>query len=138
MAYLIYTHNYILELLIAGNPLASYLTYDDFITLLIIAGYFVVDLFFFIGGCVATFTLLTKLKQVNFKLTPKLYLKIILHRFLRVWPMYMLFLFFFWQVSRYMFDGPIWLAYQTWTGMCDNGNWVKNVFFIDNWLGSVV
>jgi len=108
MLYLAYTHMYILTLLVQGNATESYLTYGDFTTVLIMSGYNIVDLLFFVSGAVGAFCILTKLDKPANQFNGVFYAKLIAHRFLRLWPMYMLVLFFFWQVSPVLFQGPVW------------------------------
>ena len=52
--------------------------------------------------------------------------------------MYMIFLFFFYQVTSGMLSGPVWGSYLKWPDMCDDYHWVPNVFLVDNWFGNVV
>lgn len=102
MLYLAYTHNYILELLVQANLSESYLTYQNFGTILILSGYYIVDLLFFISGAVGAFVIMKKIRKQG-KFSGVFYLKCVAHRFLRVWPMYMLVLFFFWTVTPSLF-----------------------------------
>lgn len=47
------------------------------------------------------------MKKVSLLLIPKLYF----HRFIRLWPTYMVCLFFFWKLSNYVGGGPMWYLY---------------------------
>jgi len=62
----------------------------------------------------------------------KYYIGIIVHRIIRIWPTYMVALFFYWKVAPYIGDGPIWRNFYNMTKACDNGGFLWNMFFIDN------
>ena len=63
MLYLVYTHNYLLELMVQSNLTESYLGYKDFSTVLILSGYYMVDVLFFISGAVGAFMFMKKLEK---------------------------------------------------------------------------
>jgi hypothetical protein len=99
-------------------------------TTLIPAAYFAVDTFFWIGGFLITLGMLEQLKKVkNFV---KFYFGAILHRFIRIWPTYMIAILIFWKIAPYLGNGPIWPIFYNISCSCNNGGILWNMFFIDN------
>jgi peptidoglycan/LPS O-acetylase OafA/YrhL len=70
------------------------------IATLVPAAYFAVDTFFWIGGFLVTIGMVDQLKKA--KSFGKFYGFCILHRFVRIWPTYMLALLIYWKVSPYL------------------------------------
>lgn len=62
----------------------------------------------------------------------KFYFGAVLHRFIRIWPTYMLAILIFWKIAPYTGDGPIWRTYYTVSCSCNDGGVLWNMFFIDN------
>ena len=97
---------------------------------LVPAAYFAVDTFFWIGGFLVTIGLITQmLKAKNFV---AFYFGCVLHRFIRIWPTYMVAILFFWKIAPYLLSGPIWLSFKLITDSCNNGGVLWNMFFLDN------
>jgi peptidoglycan/LPS O-acetylase OafA/YrhL len=94
------------------------------------AAYFAVDTFFWIGGFLITMGMLEQLKKV--KSFMKFYIGSIIHRFIRIWPTYMLAILMFWKVAPFLGDGPIWRSFYNITCSCNNGGVLWNMFFLDN------
>ena len=72
------------------------------------------------------------LYQQKTKSFGKFYLMSVLHRFIRIWPTYMLAILMFWKVGPYLGSGPIWRTFYNLSCSCNNGGVLWNVFFIDN------
>ncbi len=70
------------------------------------AAYFAVDVFFWIGGFLVTMGMLDQMKK-RIKFIP-FYFGCIVHRFIRIWPTYMIAILMFWKVAPYFGSGPIW------------------------------
>ena len=62
----------------------------------------------------------------------KFYFGAVLHRFIRIWPTYMLAILIFWKIAPYTSNGPIWLSFQFLANNCSNGGILWNMAFIDN------
>ena len=62
----------------------------------------------------------------------KFYFGAILHRFIRIWPTYMMAILIFWKIAPYLHSGPIWSLFSAQIDNCDNGGVLWNMFFIDN------
>ena len=71
--YLTYSNTFLSDVYIAGNILESYLVYDDFFSMFLMAGLYCIDLLFFVGGTVGAFALMTKLKKVNYDIDEEYY-----------------------------------------------------------------
>ena len=97
---------------------------------LVPAAYFAVDVFFWIGGFLVTIGLLDQIAKS--KSFVKFYFGCVLHRFIRIWPTYMMAILIFWQIAPYMGNGPIWNGYQFIANSCNNGGILWNMFFLDN------
>jgi peptidoglycan/LPS O-acetylase OafA/YrhL len=95
------------------------------------AAYFAVDTFFWIGGFLITIGMLEQMmkKRVGFL---KFYIGCVVHRFIRIWPTYMVAILMFWKVAPYFGSGPIWNVFHNFACECDNGGIVWNMFFVDN------
>jgi len=63
----------------------------------------------------------------------KFYFGAILHRFIRIWPTYMVAILVFWKVAPYFGSGPLWPIYNNvFASACNDGGVLWNMFFIDN------
>lgn len=60
------------------------------------------------------------------------YLGCIVHRFIRIWPTYMIAILMFWKIGPYLGTGPIWRTYYDISCSCNDGGVVWNMFFLDN------
>lgn len=94
------------------------------------AAYFAVDTFFWIGGFLITMGMLEQIKKVKRFLT--FYIGAVVHRFVRIWPTYMIAILMYWKIAPYFGDGPIWRTFYNFTCSCDKGGVVWNMFFLDN------
>lgn len=94
------------------------------------AAYFAVDTFFWIGGFLITLGMLEQLKRV--KSFGKFYFGAILHRFIRIWPTYMVAILIFWKIAPFLGSGPIWSNFYKLSCSCNDGGVLWNMFFIDN------
>lgn len=56
----------------------------------------------------------------------------VLHRFIRIWPTYMMAILIFWKIAPYLGNGPIWSGYAFIASSCNNGGILWNMFFLDN------
>jgi hypothetical protein len=75
-------------------------------------------------------TVLTQEKLIKDKLSGKkikpllLYPFLILHRFVRIWPTYMVALLVFWQILQFTGDGPNWFnTVGKYKNICDQKAW---------------
>lgn len=94
------------------------------------AAYFAVDTFFWVGGFLVTIGMLEQVKKIS-KLS-KFFLGSVLHRFVRIWPTYMMAILIYWKVAPFFGSGPIWNTFYNFSSSCDNGGVLWNMFFLDN------
>jgi peptidoglycan/LPS O-acetylase OafA/YrhL len=92
--------------------------------------FFAVYTFFWIGGFLITLGMLEQLKKSKNLL--KFYIGSIIHRFIRIWPTYVIAILMFWKVATYSGDGPIWKVLYDMSCSCNNGGVLWNMLFIDN------
>jgi peptidoglycan/LPS O-acetylase OafA/YrhL len=131
--WVIYGHDFLIRFRAISN-IADYgyiIESVGFVTLAPSA-YFAVDVFFFLGGFLAAFMVIEKLRNMK-KITPAIIPSMWLHRFLRIWPTFAFCLLVYYKLSVYFFSGPIWSMYINETQYCDGTFW-RNLLFIDNFF----
>ena len=87
------------------------------------------DYFFIMTGFLCAYTLVPKLVSQKIGIIP--YLKIIKHRFFRVWPVLALSFLYWWQFAPQLFNGPLWFLYEYYANNCDKLWWSK-IFLVEN------
>jgi len=97
----------------------------------LIGALYAVDVFFYLSGFFTGFILIGKLQKSG--LTVPTYLKIFLHRWIRLWPAYALAIFFYWKISVYLGDDVLWYNHVDLAQQCSGSFW-KNLLFMDNVL----
>ncbi|EGG18284.1 RING zinc finger-containing protein [Cavenderia fasciculata] len=99
---------------------------------LIGAAEFSVDIFFMLSGFLVCHTLLQQLEKATYIDGPKykFWLKYIVHRYIRLSPLYFFMLFFFWKLSPQIGSGPWWFGYYSQTSSCE-GSWWSNLLYIN-------
>lgn len=89
-----------------------------------------VDIFFWLSGFLGTYLLLVEMKKKKGKSKPALF--VILHRILRLWPMYLTAMLLFWGVMVMLGDGPIfWKYWSNGPNSCAS-YWWTHLLFINN------
>jgi hypothetical protein len=68
-------------------------------------------------------------KKKNFFL---FYVECVVHRFIRIWPTYMVAILMFWKIAPFLQGGPIWPIFYKLSCTCNDGGVLWNMFFIDN------
>lgn len=58
----------------------------------------------------------------------------LIHRFVRIWPTYLVAILIFWKIAPLLGNGPIWNTYSIFAGKCDNLGALWNLLFIDNFM----
>ncbi|EGG15625.1 hypothetical protein DFA_10467 [Cavenderia fasciculata] len=134
---------------VMGHTIAfnSQLGYDNFAYVMnsvlptaafqiITAGEFSVDVFFMLSGFLVGHALLQQLDKPEYaeeeSCCGKLlfWMKYLLHRFIRLSPLYYFVLFVFWQLSPQFGSGPFFFGYDAITKSCD-ANWWTNLLYIN-------
>ena len=102
----------------------------DFSYTFVISGFYAVDTFFWISGFLMAYFLLIKTKG-NFSI--KDLWRMYLHRYLRITPLYIFCLFFFWTLEEYIGSGPVWINIQETNQDCDK-YWYTNLLYLNNFI----
>jgi len=99
--------------------------------LTIFGALYAVDTFFYLGGFLTGFLMLSKLKRMP--VTFKSYMQILFHRWIRLWPAYFIAIMFYWKIAVHMGSGPIWSNLIRNAEFCATSAW-QNLIFMDNVL----
>ncbi|GAM20720.1 hypothetical protein SAMD00019534_038950 [Acytostelium subglobosum LB1] len=97
------------------------------------AGEFAVDIFFMLSGFLVAHTVLVQLdkREESGKGSGLLFwLQYVVHRLLRLSPLYYFLLFVLWQLSPMFGSGPLWYQYNV-SSSCDQ-YWWTNLLYINN------
>jgi peptidoglycan/LPS O-acetylase OafA/YrhL len=131
MMWVILGHTYFYSLATAlGNPLVALEFFKSFSFNLITSGAYAVDIFFWLSGFLGVYILLNVTRKKNGKMQNPLL--IWLHRFLRIVPLYVITLFFFWFLMSAVGSGPIFFQFwRTRAKYCDT-SWWSHLFFLNN------
>ncbi|CAM9306129.1 unnamed protein product [Chrysoparadoxa australica] len=94
---------------------------------------FAVDTFFYLSGFLVVYVMLKRFdtNRQQMQRWPQWLPYFYLHRWLRIFPMYMFCMLFWWKVAPYMGEGPFWYRWEYFIGLCDQ-IWWSNVLFINN------
>jgi peptidoglycan/LPS O-acetylase OafA/YrhL len=122
---------FVIESFVYKNYAGGASVYDSPWYLLVLLGYKGIDTFFFLSGFFAAYMLYSKMSNMEF--STRHYLEIIFHRWLRLWPLYIIILLLYWKVSIYFAKGPLWIFYAEQAQSCET-SWIHNLFLMDNWL----
>ncbi|KAF2070537.1 hypothetical protein CYY_008142 [Polysphondylium violaceum] len=101
------------------------------------AGEYAVDIFFFLSGFLVTFSVMNQLDKFKAKSCRsfgnlKFWSLYIVHRIIRLSPLFIYVLFFFMYIGSIIGTGPMYYLYDTVVNpMCHN-NWWTNILYINN------
>ena len=101
----------------------------------VLNGHFSVDSFFVLSGLLVMYLSLRQLDRTErTKLGYLLFfIKLYVHRILRISPTFIILLLLYWQIFPLMSDGPLWRpGVDEWVGSCDNFGWVPPIFYFNN------
>ena len=84
--------------------------FDQFSFSLVLSAPYSVDIFFWLSGFLGGYIMLQTMRKKGGRMEP--YYMIVLHRFLRLWPMYIGTLLLYWAVMPLFLSGPISFMYQ--------------------------
>ena len=101
--------------------------------ILVYGAFYAVDTFFWLSGFFMAYFFLEDLEK-SVKASPVKILKVYIHRYLRVTPVYMFCLFFFWTLQIYMGNGPLYVFIdETFFGECKD-YWWTNLLYVNNFI----
>ena len=129
MGYPRHTYFYSLSTAVA-NPLIPFELFKMFSFNLVTSGPYAVDIFFWLSGFLGVYLLLSTMKKKRGKMQP--FYLIYLHRFLRLMPMYIATMLFYWYLMSAVGNGPIFFFYhQNGTQYCTRV-WWTHLLFLNN------
>lgn len=131
ISFVILGHTYLYSLRgPVSNPLEFLNWIEMFSFQIMLAAPYIVDVFFWLSGFLGCYLMLELLKKRNGKNQP--YLLIMLHRFLRLTPLYFGTMLFFWYVMASVGNGPVFFTYEDdYSGACDQF-WWSHLLYINN------
>lgn len=101
--------------------------------ILIYGGLYAVDTFFWLSGFLMTYLFIIEIEK-----TPRFnafgFLMVYVHRFLRITPVYMFVLFFFWAFIKYLGNGPMWVDVENYLNPDCNDYWYSNLIYMNNFI----
>ena len=127
MIYVVFGHQHFFNLQVASNSLTFSSILQKPYFLIVEAGMFAVDTFFYLGGFMAAYVLL---RQKNFNLFT--YPLVIFNRLLRIWPSYIVAILIFYSIFMHLGSGPNWHLGLDQVQLCD-GMW-RSLLFLDNFI----
>lgn len=127
MMWVIFGHMYSVRIQNIVNALTVASEVETPFYLLVLASFFAVDVFFYIGGFLVAYSFLRNSMKSIMK-----YPLAIVHRVLRFWPSYIMAMLIYSGIMIHTGSGPLWYKLQT-VGQIDycDSMW-KSIIFIDN------
>lgn len=127
MMWVIFGHMYSVRIQNIVNALTVTNEVETPFYLLVLASFFAVDVFFYIGGFLVAYSFLRNSMKSIMK-----YPLAIVHRVLRFWPSYIMAMLIYSGIMIHTGSGPLWYKLQT-VGQIDycDSMW-KSIIFIDN------
>ncbi|PRD27959.1 UNVERIFIED_CONTAM: nrf-6 [Trichonephila clavipes] len=128
LTWVILGHTYISSISIIGNRIDVLKAMDSVPFQVLLQAPFSVDSFFLLGGFLLTYLFLKEADRKNGKIN---WLKFYVHRYWRLTPAYMVVVFFYIFVFKYVGSGPFWDDKH-----CDaaHGDWWKYMLYINNFI----
>jgi len=127
----VYGHSFMYSMMQARNFAYLPIFMKSAWILTIFGALYAVDTFFYLGGFLTGFLMLSKLKRMPVSL--KSYLQILFHRWIRLWPAYFLTIMFYWKIAVHLGNGPLWSNFIRTAELCATSAW-QNLIFMDNVL----
>ena len=113
-----------------SNPAEFLVWIQDLSFTIMLAAPYVVDIFFWLSGFLGAYLMLELMKKKNGRNQP--YYFILLHRFLRITPLYLATILFFWFIMSMAGNGPVFYIYKDdYAGAWDK-YWWSHLIFINN------
>lgn len=113
-----------------SNPLVMFQWFDRWTFYILMSAPYSVDIFFWLSGFLGSYLMLEMYKKKNGRGQP--YHFVMLHRFLRIVPLYFATLLHFWFIMAMGGNGPIFYMYKDdYAGAC-NKYWWSHVLFFNN------
>lgn len=131
--FVVYGHTFLYSLRgPTSNPLEFFRWFDLWYFYILMAAPYSVDVFFWLSGFLGTYLMMEMMRKRNGKLQN--YFMIMLHRVLRLIPLYLATLLFFWQIMSMVGTGPVFFKYyEEYSGACTS-YWWAHLLFINNFF----
>ncbi|OMJ65503.1 hypothetical protein SteCoe_38101 [Stentor coeruleus] len=96
-------------------------------------GYYAVDTFFWLSGLLMAYLFIIEIekKPQNYLFTALL---AYVHRFLRITPVYMFCLLFFWRMQKYLGNGPAYILIDEHFNADCSDYWYTNLIYLNNFI----
>lgn len=113
-----------------SNPIVMVSWFERWTFSIMLLAPYSVDVFFWLSGFLGSYLMLELLKKRNGRMQP--YWMIMLHRWLRITPLYFATILFFWFIMAMAGNGPVFFMYKDdYAGAC-NKYWWSHLLFINN------
>ncbi|XP_054718187.1 nose resistant to fluoxetine protein 6-like isoform X2 [Uloborus diversus] len=129
MSWIILGHTYVHNMDIIANYVELWESINNLPFQIVVQGTFSVDSFFLIGGFLLSYLYLDEADKKQGKIS---FVKICLHRFIRITPVYMILIAFKTLLFKHISSGPFW-SDDIGIGSCEK-NWWWNLLYINNFL----
>ena len=100
--------------------------------ILIYGAFYAVDTFFWLSGLLMAYLFILEVHKTP-SFSPWKLGMVYIHRFLRITPVYMFALCFFWSLQIYIGSGPLWVFIDGLLGKC-NEYWYTNLIYLNNFI----
>lgn len=91
-----------------------------------------VDTFFWLSGFLMTYLFVIDVEKTK-HYTPFRFIMVYVHRLLRILPLYMFIMCFFWSMQEYLGNGPLWYYASEFNKDCHK-YWWANLLFVNNFV----
>ena len=100
--------------------------------ILIYGAFYAVDTFFWLSGLLMAYLFILEVNKTP-SFSPWKLSMVYIHRYLRITPVYMFALLFFWSMQVYIGSGPMWIAIDDMVGDCKK-YWYTNMIYLNNFI----
>ena len=112
------------------NPEKVLSFFDEYSFTFIMSAPYSVDVFFWLSGFLGCYIMLTTMHRKKGRMQP--YYLILLHRLIRLWPMYVSCMLIFWGFMKYFGSGPVFYQFSELAVDECNKSWWSHLLFINN------
>jgi peptidoglycan/LPS O-acetylase OafA/YrhL len=114
--------------------LSNFTNYLDEITkpnyILAYTAFYAVDSFFWLSGLLMSYLFIIEVEK---SMSVGKFIMVYIHRFLRITPVYMFVIFFFWSMQKYIGNGPLWIGVGDFNEDCDS-YWYSNLIYMNDFI----
>jgi peptidoglycan/LPS O-acetylase OafA/YrhL len=110
-----------------------YKEFKDSRYILVYTAFYAVDTFFWMSGLLMAYLFINEFDKIKGSPAPTLILTYV-HRFLRITPVYMFCLFFFWALMPYFGNGPFWFDVTNNFNPDCHKRWWSNLLYVNNFV----